>query len=150
MAAKGLWRIKQSLLKWNCFLWVTQTRLGGQTNKMILYIHKNMSLREVQVKYLAISLFTTCLMTNIYAAEQPEVLKGETARINYSVGYQISGDFRQQEIEIRPEALLRGIQDALSGSDSLMTPQEMRKTMAELGKHVAELKKKKRQELQSQ
>ena len=117
---------------------------------MILYIHKNMSLREVQVKYLAISLFTTCLMTNIYAAEQPEVLKGETARINYSVGYQISGDFRQQEIEIRPEALLRGIQDALSGSDSLMTPQEMRKTMAELGKHVAELKKKKRQELQSQ
>jgi len=100
------------------------------------------------VKYLAISLFTTGLMTNSYAAEQPEVLKDETGKINYSVGYQIGDDFRQQEIEIRPEAVLKGIQDALSDSDSLMTPQEMRETMADLGKHVAELKQKKRQELQ--
>ena len=100
------------------------------------------------MKYLAISLFTTGLMTNSYAAEQPEVLKDETGKINYSVGYQIGDDFRQQEVEIRPEAVLRGIQDALSDSDSLMTPQEMQETMADLGKHVAELKQKKRQELQ--
>ena len=50
------------------------------------------------MKYLAIYLLTTGLMTNTYAAEQPEVLKDETARINYSVGYQIGGDFRQQEV----------------------------------------------------
>ena len=106
--------------------------------------------KGVKVKSLAISLIATGLMTNIYAAELPEVLNGEAAKINYSVGYQIGGDFRQQEIEIRPEVVLRGIQDALSDSDSLMTPQAMRKTMGELGKHVAELKKKKRQELQSQ
>jgi FKBP-type peptidyl-prolyl cis-trans isomerase FklB len=99
------------------------------------------------VKYLAIYLFTIGLMTNAYAAEQPEVLKDETARINYSVGYQIGGDFRQQEVEIRPEAVLRGIQDALSDSGTLMTPEEMRKTMGDMGKHVAELKQKKRQQI---
>lgn len=99
------------------------------------------------MKYLAIYLFTTVLMTNTYAAEQPEVLKDETARINYSVGYQIGGDFRQQEVEIRPEAVLRGIQDALSDSGTLMTPEEMRKTMGDMGKHVAELKQKKMQQI---
>ena len=103
------------------------------------------------MKYLALLLFTTIMTANIYAselvAEQPGVLKDETAKINYSVGYQIGDDFRQQELEIRSEAVLRGIQDALSGNDALMTRQEMRNTMAELGKHVAELKKKNRQEL---
>jgi FKBP-type peptidyl-prolyl cis-trans isomerase FklB len=99
------------------------------------------------VKYLAIYLLTTGLIANTYAAEQPEVLKDETARINYSVGYQIGGDFRQQEVEIRPEAVLRGIQDALSDSGTLMTPEEMRKTMGDMGKHVAELKQKKRQQI---
>jgi FKBP-type peptidyl-prolyl cis-trans isomerase FklB len=99
------------------------------------------------VKYLAIYLLTTGLIANTYAAEQPEVLKDETARINYSVGYQIGGDFRQQEVEIRPEAVLRGIQDALSDSGTLMTPEEMRKTMGDMGKHVAELKRKKMQQI---
>ena len=104
------------------------------------------------MKYLVLLLFTTIMPANIYATElateQPGVLKDETAKINYSVGYQIGDDFRQQELEIRSEAVLRGIQDALSGNDALMSPQEMRNTMADLGKHVAELKKKKRQELQ--
>ena len=98
------------------------------------------------MKYLAIALFTTSLMTNSHATEQPEVLKDQTGKINYSVGYQIGDDFRRQEVEIRPDAVLRGIQDALSDSDALMTPEEMRKTMADLGKHVAEQKQKQKQE----
>ena len=99
------------------------------------------------MKYLAVSLLTTALITTSYAAEQPEVLKDEIAKINYSVGYQIGSDFTHQEIEIRSDAVLKGIQDALSDSEPLMTPQEMRKTMGDLGKHVAELKKKKRAEM---
>jgi FKBP-type peptidyl-prolyl cis-trans isomerase FklB len=105
-----------------------------------------MGLRRIQVKTLAVSLFTTVLITNVYAAEESVALKDQTARINYSVGYQIGSDFQYQEIEIRPEAVIKGIQDALSDSEPLMTTQEMRKTMGDLGKHVAELKKKKRAE----
>lgn len=98
------------------------------------------------MKTLAVSLFTTILITNSYAAEQPVALKDQTAKINYSVGYQIGGDFKYQEIEIRPEAITQGIQDALSDNKPLMTPQEIKRTMGDLGKHVAELKKKKRAE----
>ncbi|NOR79480.1 MAG: hypothetical protein GQ529_01400, partial [Methyloprofundus sp.] len=61
------------------------------------------------MKYLALLLFTTIMTANIYATElaveQPGVLKDETAKINYSVGYQIGDDFRQQELEIRSEAV---------------------------------------------
>lgn len=104
------------------------------------------------MRLLAVSLLTifTGQLSTVYADDQPEVLKDETARLNYSVGYQIGGDFRLQELEVRQQAILQGIQDALSGNDALMTPQEMRSTMAELGKHVAELKKKNRQEIAQQ
>ena len=101
----------------------------------------------------AVFLFTiaTGIVNNSYAAEQPEVhqdvLKDETARLNYSVGYRIGSDFKYQELEVREEAVLRGIEDALSGSDALMSKQEMRQTMADVGKQVAELKKKKRQDI---
>ena len=99
------------------------------------------------MKYLVVFLCATVMAANIHGAEQTEMLKDETAKINYSVGYQIGDDFKQQEIEIRSEAILKGIQDALSDSGSLMTSQEMRSTMAELGKHVAGLKQKNKQAL---
>lgn len=98
------------------------------------------------MKYPVVFLFTTIITSNIHAAEQAVVLEDKAAKINYSVGYQIGGDFKLQEIEIRSEAVLRGIEDALSETDALMSPQEMQKTMAELGQHIAELKKKQRQE----
>jgi FKBP-type peptidyl-prolyl cis-trans isomerase FklB len=99
------------------------------------------------VKHLTITLFTIGLMANSHAAEQSAVLKDDAARINYSVGYQIGSDFRQQEVEIRPEAVLKGIEDAMSGSKALMSKQEMQHTMADMGKRVTELKKKKLQQI---
>lgn len=104
------------------------------------------------MRILAVFLFTiaTGMINNSYAAEQPEVhkdvLKDETARLNYSVGYQIGSDFKYQELEVREEAVLRGIEDAVSGSDALMSKQEMRQTMADVGKQVAELKRKKKEQ----
>lgn len=69
-------------------------------------------------------------------------LKDQTARINYSLGYQIGGDFKRQGIEMNAEAIAKGIADALSGSEPLMQPQEMQTTLTELKqKIVAEQKK---------
>ena len=56
----------------------------------------------------------------------------EADRINYSVGYQIGGDFRKQGIEISPEMVVQGIRDALDGSAPKMAEQEMRKTLVAL------------------
>ena len=100
------------------------------------------------MRLLAVSLLTifTGQISNVYAENQSEVLKDETARLNYSVGYQIGSDFKYQEFEVRPEAVLKGIEDAISGSGSAMSKAEMRQTMADVGKQVAELKNKKRQQ----
>ena len=76
------------------------------------------------MRILAVFLFTIATgINNSYAAEQPEVhkdvLKDETARLNYSVGYQIGSDFKYQELEVREQAVLRGIEDAMSGTGDL-------------------------------
>jgi FKBP-type peptidyl-prolyl cis-trans isomerase FklB len=70
-------------------------------------------------------------------------LDNDTARINYSLGYQIGGDFKRQGIESNSAAILKGIEDAVSGADPLMKPEDMRKTLTDLKtKIVAEQKKK--------
>jgi FKBP-type peptidyl-prolyl cis-trans isomerase FklB len=98
------------------------------------------------VKHLAFALLTTSLMTNLSIADNYTKLTDKTDKINYSVGYQIGSDFRLQEIEIRPDAIIHGIKDALEEATPLMSAEEMRKAMADLGQRVADLKAQKRQE----
>jgi FKBP-type peptidyl-prolyl cis-trans isomerase FklB len=73
-------------------------------------------------------------------------LDDETARINYSLGYQIGGDFKRQGIELNAEAVVKGMQDALSGSEPLMPQPEMNATLVDLKrKVVAEQRAKQRE-----
>ena len=97
------------------------------------------------MKHFAVALFATSLTASLCIAEETPPLEDQAAKINYSVGYQIGSDFRLQEIEIRPDAVIRGMRDALQEADPLMTSQERSKAMADLGQRVAELKKKRRQ-----
>lgn len=70
------------------------------------------------------------------AADAP-ALAGEDARINYSLGYQIGGDFKRQGVALDPQAVVKGIEDALSGAEPLMKPEEMRATLVELRRKIA-------------
>ena len=70
-----------------------------------------------------------------FAADKPEV-KEEKDRISYSVGHQVGGDFKRQGVELNPELLVKGVQDAMSGAKSLMTQQEMNETLVDLKKKV--------------
>lgn len=91
-------------------------------------------------------LISASMISGVYAADEAPAIEDESAKINYSVGYQIGSDFKYQEIEIRPDAVIQGIKDALAGDTALMSSAEMQTTMRELGQHVAELKRKKREE----
>jgi FKBP-type peptidyl-prolyl cis-trans isomerase FklB len=62
--------------------------------------------------------------------------ENETDRINYSIGYQIGGDFKRQGVELNPEAVVRGIQDALSGAEPFIAPREMRTTLMNLKRKI--------------
>ena len=57
-------------------------------------------------------------------------------RINYSLGYQIGGDFKRQQLTMDPDAIVQGIQDALSDATPQLTPEAMRATLVELKRKV--------------
>lgn len=60
----------------------------------------------------------------------------ETEKINYSVGYQIGGDFKAQGVELAPDVLVRGIQDALNKNEPLLSQEQMNTTLIGLKKKV--------------
>jgi FKBP-type peptidyl-prolyl cis-trans isomerase FklB len=69
------------------------------------------------------------------AAEKKE-LKSDTEKINYSVGYQIGGDFKSQGVELDPDALVQGVQDAISHNKPLLSPEQMNATLVALKKKI--------------
>ncbi len=78
----------------------------------------------------------------IVSAADSLSLDNETARINYSLGYQIGGDFKRQGIEMDSAAMVKGIEDALSAAEPLISAQDMQTTLTELKtKIVAEQRK---------
>jgi FKBP-type peptidyl-prolyl cis-trans isomerase FklB len=60
----------------------------------------------------------------------------ETVRVNYSLGYQIGGDFKRQGVEMDPEAVIQGIADALSGAQPKLSQPEMHQTLVALKRRI--------------
>lgn len=77
-----------------------------------------------------------CSLSAPLAAAEALDLENETSRINYSLGFQIGGDFKRQGVEMDAEAVVQGIRDALSGAEPQMTPADMNATLAELKREV--------------
>lgn len=82
----------------------------------------------------------------VLCAGEPLKLDNDTARINYSLGYQIGGDFKRQGVEMNAEAVIRGIEDALSGAEPLMPAEEMNATLMELKRKVVTEKRTRQRE----
>ena len=77
----------------------------------------------------------TIPVVNAGAAEALK-LDNDTARNNYSLGYQIGNDFKRQGVQIDAAAVVKGIEDALSGAEPLVKPEEMRAALDELKRKV--------------
>jgi FKBP-type peptidyl-prolyl cis-trans isomerase FklB len=75
------------------------------------------------------------LAAGAHAQEAP-TLKNQQEKASYSLGYKIGGDFRQQGIEIAPDALLLGMKDALAGGETALTEDQMREALLGLQKEV--------------
>jgi FKBP-type peptidyl-prolyl cis-trans isomerase FklB len=73
-----------------------------------------------------------------------------TTRTNYSLGYQIGGDFKRQGVEMHAEAVVQGIRDALAGSEPQMPEAEMQATLIELKKKVVADQRAKRQKRETE
>jgi len=79
-------------------------------------------------------------------SDQPLELKTDSQKINYSLGYQIGGDFKRQGIELDGPAVVRGIHDAISSKEPLMKPEEMRATLMDLRRKIIAAQQEKRKE----
>ena len=67
-------------------------------------------------------------------AGEPVQLESENDRINYSYGYKVGENLKLHALELNPSVLMKGIQDALSETQPLMTQQEMQKTLTDFSK----------------
>ena len=98
------------------------------------------------MKKLGMAIPALGLLSGICLADEAVELKNEADRINYSVGYRLGSDFQRQEVEIRKEVLLKGIEDALSGGEPMMDSQERRASMVGLQKKVMAAQKEKQKQ----
>lgn len=59
-------------------------------------------------------------------------IKDDNDKVNYSIGYQIGGDFVSQGIDLKPEMIVAGIRAAVEKANPLITQEEMNKTLIAL------------------
>ena len=88
------------------------------------------------MRYIPVLVLSVLCMIPLCPAEDENNLGSENARINYSVGYQIGGDFKRQGVQINPGMLVKGIQDVLEGNATLMTGGEMDRTLVNLRNQI--------------
>jgi len=70
------------------------------------------------------------LVGQVYG-EEKVVLKSQKEKMSYIIGMDIGNNLKKQSIDIDPNILGKGVKDALSGSQPLLTEQEIREaTMA--------------------
>ena len=65
----------------------------------------------------------------LIAAQDKSPLKSQQDKISYSIGLRIGRNFKGQGIEIAPDALIRGVRDAMEGNTTLLSDEEIRMVM---------------------
>ncbi len=88
-----------------------------------------------------VSSFFLLVSANICLAQQARLIT-EKDRISYSIGLNIGKNFKAQSLDIDSKTMMKGIEDGFKGNKSLMTDQEMAKTMNDLRTKMMEAKKK--------
>ncbi len=74
------------------------------------------------------------IASTAFAADPPAM--DETARMNYALGYQIGRDLTGAEV--RPDALLKGLNDGRSGATPALKPDEMQAALTALQAQINE------------
>jgi FKBP-type peptidyl-prolyl cis-trans isomerase FklB len=79
------------------------------------------------------------------SAQEKAVLKNQKEKISYSIGLNIGrnlgSDLKRQSIDVDPNLVAKGIQDALSGAKPLLSNEEIQETMVAFQKEMGEKQK---------
>ena len=69
------------------------------------------------------------------AGDAPK-LTDQKDKVSYSIGIDIGNNLKRQSIDIAPDLLAKGVQDAMSGGETLLSAEEMRETLIALQKET--------------
>jgi FKBP-type peptidyl-prolyl cis-trans isomerase FklB len=72
---------------------------------------------------------------------KPSQLKDLKDKVSYSIGLDLGFNFKKQNLELNPDALLAGVKDAQSGKQPLLSESEVKDTMTALTKELEEKQK---------
>jgi len=78
--------------------------------------------------------------------EEAGVLKDQKQKVSYAIGANLGKSWKNQELDIDMELLNRGIKDAMSGTKTLLTDDEMRQVFQEFSKEIRSRMEAKRKE----
>jgi FKBP-type peptidyl-prolyl cis-trans isomerase FklB len=102
-------------------------------------MHVSYQGKTSKMKFLTIAAIGLAAASGVCTAGDSLQINDENDRINYSLGYQIGGDMKRQQVDVNGEILLRGIEDAMTGAEPLLSEGEMQKTLIELKRKVVAL-----------
>jgi FKBP-type peptidyl-prolyl cis-trans isomerase FklB len=78
-------------------------------------------------------------------AQEKVVLKNQKEKVSYSIGLNLGrnlgSDLKRQSIDVDPNLVAKGIQDALSGANPLLSNEEIQETMVAFQKEMSEKQK---------
>jgi FKBP-type peptidyl-prolyl cis-trans isomerase FklB len=89
----------------------------------------------MKLQWIAVLGIIMFLAGHVHAGENL-VLKDQKDKISYSIGTNIGKNLKRESVDINPDALVQGVKDALSGSKTLMTEQEIDETMMNFQKEI--------------
>lgn len=100
-------------------------------------------LHKVRISAISFVLLVIPLASGYADEAKPVSLDDRSARISYSLGYQIGGDFKSMGIEMDAEAVIKGIEDAMTGTEPLMPQKAMNGILLELKRKAVDSERKK-------
>lgn len=86
------------------------------------------------MKNVILTFVIVALVAGVGFGGEPVQLKDENERLNYSYGFQIGDSLKRQGVDINPDVVKKGLEDALSGAEPQLTQEEMRTTLEEFQK----------------
>ena len=88
------------------------------------------------MKLKMIAVLSILFLVSQVNAEERLVLKNQKEKVSYIIGMDIGNNLKRQSIDIDTNILAKGVKDAFSGSQPLLTEQEIRETMTAFRKEM--------------
>jgi FKBP-type peptidyl-prolyl cis-trans isomerase FklB len=83
------------------------------------------------------------VLATVASAAEPAAPADPASKTSYALGYQLGKDLTS--VDVRPDSLVKGLQDARSGAKSQLSPEETSVLLASLQKQITEQRAKNQQ-----